>query len=67
MSIGKLSKFIENNHHLPEIPPANAMLENGVDTSEMLMLLLKKVEELTLYIIQQQSEIESLKQNKPDR
>jgi len=66
MSLGELKNFIENNKHLPEIPTSKNMLDNGVDTSEMLMLLLKKVEELTLYIIQQQSEIEILKE-KNDR
>ncbi|MBL0341680.1 MAG: hypothetical protein IPP71_12505 [Bacteroidetes bacterium] len=61
MSISELKQFIEKNKHLPEIPSANEMLKNGVNTSELLMGLLKNIEELTLYIIQQQAEIEALK------
>jgi hypothetical protein len=61
LSIAELKQFIETHKHLPEIPSGKIMLDEGINTSEMLMGLLKKVEELTLYIIQLQSEIESLK------
>jgi len=65
ISIKELEKFIKDNHHLPEIPSAKDFEQNGVMQAEMDMNLLKKIEELTLYTIQQQKEIEELKlQNK---
>jgi hypothetical protein len=53
--------FIDQNKHLPEVPSAKEMEANGINLSEMNMLLLKKVEELTLYVIEQQKEIDGLK------
>jgi len=43
------------------IPSAGEIEKNGVDLVEMNMTLLKKVEELTLYTLQQQKDIENLK------
>jgi hypothetical protein len=57
----EVEKFISDNGHLPEIPTAAEVKENGVDVGEMNKLLLQKVEELTLYLIQQQKEINALK------
>ncbi|MET3879161.1 hypothetical protein [Chitinophaga sp. OAE865] len=57
----EVESFITKNGHLPEIPTAAEVKENGVDVGEMNKLLLQKVEELTLYLIQQQKEIEELK------
>ena len=51
--------YIEQNHHLPEVPSAKEMEENGVGLSEMNMLLLKKVEELTLYLLEQDAALKS--------
>lgn len=45
--------YICDNRHLPEIPSAKEMEANGVNLKEMNMLLLKKIEELTLYMIEQ--------------
>ncbi len=47
--------YIEENQHLPEIPSAAEMETNGVAVGEMNMLLLKKIEELTLYVIKLES------------
>jgi hypothetical protein len=52
MDLGSLKKYLEKNKHLPEIPSAKEMLANGVDMKKMDMALLKKVEELTLYILE---------------
>jgi hypothetical protein len=60
LNIPDLEKFIKANKHLPEVPSATELLKNGMDLTEMNMLLLKKVEELTLYIIEQNKRIESL-------
>ncbi len=56
-----IEQFIKENKHLPEIPSTKEVLDNGVNVSEMNMLLLKKIEELTLYTIQQQQQIETMR------
>lgn len=60
-SLQEVQIFINQHRHLPEIPSAKEMEAEGIKVGEMNMLLLKKVEELTLYLIQQQNEIEALK------
>ena len=60
-SLDEIEQFIKENGHLPDIPSATQVQKNGVGLAEMNILLLKKVEELTLYIIDQQKEINSLK------
>lgn len=60
-SLKDLEQFIEQHHHLPKIPAASEMDEQGMSLKEMNLLLLEKIEELTLYTIQQQKEIDSLK------
>ncbi|MDB5012335.1 MAG: hypothetical protein JWQ25_537 [Daejeonella sp.] len=60
-SLPELEKFIAENKHLPEIPSAKVMKEEGIIVGEMQMKLLLKIEELTLHLIQQGKEIEVLK------
>jgi hypothetical protein len=67
-SLESVKTYIDKNKHLPEVPSAKEMEANGINLSEMNMLLLKKVEELTLYVIElkkrdeaQQKEINKLK------
>lgn len=60
-SIEQVEKYIIENSHLPEIPSAKEFEQNGLMLAEMNMNLLKKIEELTLYTIQQQKEIKELK------
>ncbi|MEO1409202.1 MAG: hypothetical protein AAFW73_04930 [Bacteroidota bacterium] len=63
MSITELKQYVAQHRHLPEIPSAQELADTGgVDLGDMNHLLLKKVEELSLYIIQLQEEIEILKQ-----
>ncbi len=50
--------YIKTNKHLPEIPPAKEMEAGGIDLGEMNMLLLKKIEELTLHVISLKKENE---------
>jgi hypothetical protein len=59
-SLAELEAFIKTNKHLPEIAPAKEMQENGVSAGEMQSKLLQKVEELTLYMIEQQKIVEQL-------
>jgi len=61
MPISDLEKFVKDEHHLPEIPSEQEVIENGVKSGEMDALLLKKVEELSLYIIELNKEVEQLK------
>ncbi|KDN54718.1 hypothetical protein [Flavobacterium seoulense] len=50
-TLQEVEKFVNQNSHLPEIPSAQEFEKNGIQLAEMNMALLKKVEELTLYII----------------
>ena len=50
--------------NLPEVPSATEVEENGVDVGEINKLLLQKVEELTLYVIDLQKQIDELKSNR---
>lgn len=59
----ELEQKIIADKHLPEIPSAKEVEENGVLLGEMNKKLLLKVEELTLYMIQMNKEIELLKAN----
>lgn len=59
--LNELEQKIIANKHLPEIPSAAEVEENGVLLGEMNKKLLQKVEELTLYIIQMNKEIQELK------
>ncbi len=59
--IRDLENFISEKQHLPEIPSAKEMTENGVTVGEFQIKLLQKIEELTLYAIAQHKEIEQLK------
>jgi hypothetical protein len=59
-TLEQVESFIKENKHLPEIPSEKEVLENGIDTGEMNRLLLQKVEELTLYVIKQQKQIDEI-------
>jgi hypothetical protein len=60
LSLSELEQFIKTNKHLPEIPTAKEVEENGFSIGEMQGKLLQKIEELTLYTIEQQKLIENL-------
>lgn len=53
----KVEAYVNKNHHLTDIPTADAMKENGVAIGELNTKLLQKVEELTLYLIDQNKQI----------
>ncbi len=50
-TLEEVETFIQNNGHLPDIPSAKEVAENGVKVGEMESKLLQKIEELTLYMI----------------
>lgn len=52
-SLESIQQYVKENKHLPEIPSAKELEEKGIDLGVMNMLLLKKVEELTLHLIEQ--------------
>lgn len=62
-TIKELEKFLNKRKHLPEIPPAVEMEDKGINLSVMNIMLLKRIEELTLYIIDQEKRINSLENN----
>jgi hypothetical protein len=61
MPLSEVKTYIDKNQHLPEMPAATEVEKDGVNLGEMNRLLVKKVEELTLYLIEQQKEIDELK------
>ena len=60
--IEEVETFIKENKHLPDIPSAEEFKENGVGLGEMDNMLLRKVEELTLYMIDMQKQMDELKE-----
>lgn len=60
-SLSELESYIKKNKHLPEIPSAKEVEKDGIDIGENQALLLKKIEELTLYMIEMKKEIYELK------
>jgi hypothetical protein len=62
MPLHEVEAFIKTNRHLPEIPSAREVEENGVSLGEISASLLQKIEELTLYTIEQQKKMDELEQ-----
>ena len=63
-TIPELEEFIKANSHLPNIPNAKEIETNGQNLGEMQLKLLEKIEELTLYVIEQNKTLsELIKQN----
>jgi len=61
MPVKKLDHYIKDNGHLPNIPSSNEIESSGLEVGEMQRLMMEKIEELSLYIIEQQKQIEELK------
>lgn len=59
-SLAEVEAFIKANKHLPEVPSAKEVAENGLDLFKMDATLLQKTEELTLYTIAQEKKIQTL-------
>ncbi|WP_422349034.1 fibronectin type III domain-containing protein [Flagellimonas sp.] len=60
-TLEEIKSFIEANGHLPKIPSAEEVTKHGTDLGKMDRLLLEKIEQLTLYVLEQQKEIQHLK------
>lgn len=61
-SLPEVEKFIKAHKRLPDIPAASTLKKEGVDISQMQTKMMAKIEELTLYMIEANKTIESLKQ-----
>ena len=57
----EVEDYINKNGHLKDIPSAETVEKNGIELGEMNKLLLQKIEELTLYVIELYKEIQKLK------
>jgi hypothetical protein len=62
MPLNEVEAYITQNQHLPNVPSAKEVEENGFVLEEMDAKLMEKIEELTLYVIEQQKEINALKE-----
>jgi len=60
MSIQELEKYINTNHHLPSVPTEAEVKEKGMNVGDMNVILLRKVEELTKYVLELNKKIEEL-------
>lgn len=59
-TLEEVEEFTKKNHHLPEVPSAEEIQKEGLELKEMTKLLLQKIEELTLYTIEQEKRIKAL-------
>jgi hypothetical protein len=63
-TLSYVEKYIREHGHLPGVTSAKEIEEKGIDVAETQAQLLKKIEELTLYVIELKKEIDSLKIDK---
>lgn len=61
MPLEEVEAFVKQEKHLPNVPSEKELKENGTDVMEMNKVLMEKVEELTLYLIEQNKQIEAMK------
>jgi hypothetical protein len=61
-SLSEVDNYIQQNKHLPDVPSATDVEANGIKVAQMDSVLIKKMEELTLYVIYQNKQIEQLQQ-----
>lgn len=65
-SLQDVQAYIQENKHLPDVQSAEQMQQEGVSVSDLQTTLLRKIEELTLYIIEQGQKIQDLQQQLND-
>lgn len=64
MPLPELQKFIDHNSHLPNIPSAAVIEKEGISVGDMQKRQMEKIEELTLYILDLQKQIDELKKDR---
>ncbi len=67
MPISQLDNYIKENGHLPNVPSEKEVATNGVELGEMNKILLEKIEELTLYILELEKRINEVEQNQIEK
>ncbi len=60
-SLEEVETFVKSNKHLPDVPSADEFRKNDMNLGEMNNLLLQKMEEMTLYMIEMNKEVQQLK------
>jgi hypothetical protein len=60
LSLGEVEAYVNKNKHLPGVPSAEEVVKDGIDMATMDAKLLEKIEELTLYMIAQQKQMEEI-------
>lgn len=64
MSLAEVEQFVKQHGHLPDVPSANEVEENGIGLGEMNALLLQKIEEMTLHLIEMEKRIQELESDR---
>jgi len=64
MPLKELEQYIKQNKHLPNVRTQDEISKDGMDVYEMNAVLLKKVEELKLYVIELEKRINDMGKNK---
>lgn len=59
-TLTEVEAYVKTYGHLPGVPSEREMVEEGLDVVEANLMLMEKVEELTLYLIQKEKEVKSL-------
>ncbi|WP_158800293.1 hypothetical protein [Pedobacter sp. L105] len=62
LPLSEVQTYIDKNQHLPDMPSESELVKSGLNVGEMNKILTKKVEELTLYLIENQKELQELEQ-----
>lgn len=60
-TLKEVEKYIQQNKHLPNIPSATEIEKNGIEVGDMQKRMMEKIEQMTLYILQLQKQIDELK------
>jgi hypothetical protein len=55
--LSEVEAYIKEHQHLPDLPSEEEVRANGIDVAQMNALLLKKIEELTLYVIELEKKV----------
>ena len=66
-SLDEVDQYIQTHQHLPEVPSARELVESGIDVVQMDATLLKKIEELTLYVIELKKELKEVKAERSEQ
>jgi hypothetical protein len=66
-SFDELRSFIQQNNHLPNIPKASELEKTGIEVGEMQRKMMEKIEELTLYILQLEQQMQEMKKQLPSK